>query len=661
VLLLALALLPVAANAGLNVKVSLNYDSTVSTLYRDGDKPQGGSCPTGFTCAAIGTAPLCDVSKIDDDTVDIAVVSQNEEVGGCAVYKTASTDQDLHIEVEFDSLIEGFSGNYTTVAAFIHEGTTTANTTGMHSSWQALGANTRICKFSGGDVDESGQFGGAGTIPEIYLLQYDDSTDTIQCAYGTNGSDWTQIGNDTTDTLTFPVKYGVIATSYNATVSSTLRADLIVADATLETIGTTPTPGTSDTPAYSDPLVGVTLLGGRNAVAVANTAELDAALPGTCGDTITLADGTYTGNKTLSTQCPANNPIIITGSGDYGETASGKWHTTGNQYIVKHLKFSGSGAQVKCQGTNNHILANKFSDTRGSAIQLTGEKEGNKAVEEGNTQQCEVAYNSFTGPGSCTTAQTTFGQAIRMSNGPTGVFSAQEDVWIHHNYIFDWSQPPNVECDQNDMIEFGEAPYVWVTTTGISAYVEDNIFDNFKNTTYGGIIDQKIGGNYILRNTFINSANGAAISHRQGVGSVWEGNYVEGGKMLMRNDATKAVCNYLAPGSTLKINAGKTEANSTTNSQPRCEACLAAGNIGALEVGYDANGIYTQFPALNTVVEAHTGAYSVDFETGTVTTNKDVFPPTSYNCTPAVKLNLNQVGPGAESNASAAYKAARGL
>jgi hypothetical protein len=134
---------------------------------------------------------------------------------------------------------------------------------------------------------------------------------------------------------------------------------------------------------------------------------------------------------------------------------------------------------------------------------------------------------------------------------------------------------------------------------------------------------------------------------------------METGRMQLRNNASKAVCNYFGAGQ-LHSMAGNVEANTPGQGQPRCEGCLMAENIGTLVVGYDAGDAYT-IPALNTVVEAHTGTYSTDTETGTVTTNKDVFPAASYDCSPAAKLNLNQVGPDAIANAAAAYKAARGL
>lgn len=633
----------VSAAGGIAVKVGVNFDDTVSTLYRDGEKPQGGACLSGFTCAAMGTAPLCDVDAADADTADIAVISENDEEGGCAVYKEATTDQDIHVELEFNSLVAGNAGNFTSILAFIHEGTATTDTIGMHSSWQALGPGTRICKFDGGGVNESGQFGGTGTLPERYILQYDDSEDELRCGYGSDGTAWTSIGDPVTVTLSFPLKYGIIATSYDPVLSSTLRADHVVADGTIETI--TPAPGdTSETADYVDPLDGVTLLGGRNPVAVANTAALDAALPGTCGDTITLGNATYTGNKTLSTVCPTNNPIIITGSGDFNEIITGRWTTTGNQYIIKNLQLSGTDAGFTCRGTNNHVLANEFVGTNGNAVQLE--------VAASPGQQCEIAYNKFYDPGACPGSG--FNQAIKMNTGGNGQFNTvQQNTWIHHNLFLNWNQ---TNCFQADVIELGESAYDWVQVSGANAYIDSNLFDNFLNNTFSGVMDLKIGGNIVRRNTVINSGSASTISHRLGIASTYDANWIATGRLQTRNPDTIAVCNRIR-GSKLYVMAGTEPPLTENNGQPAALNNHIAGNDGPLEVGYQPNGTYVE-EAEGTLIEDHTGVITLSHE---LTTTNNFDQAATYDCTPAVELQTNQVGPAAITNEPAAYKDPRGL
>ena len=69
------------AAASISVRVAINYDNTVNTQYRLGDKPQGGSAPAGYTVAAWGDATECDIQDSAGTWTVTVANPGNEETG----------------------------------------------------------------------------------------------------------------------------------------------------------------------------------------------------------------------------------------------------------------------------------------------------------------------------------------------------------------------------------------------------------------------------------------------------------------------------------------------------------------------------------------------------------------------------------------------------
>ncbi len=239
--LLAFAmLLPLAASGDLSVKVAINFDGTVDTEYRDGDKPNtgGSGCPSGWTCAAIGDATTCDVEATDSDTWTITASGTNDLGNYCLAYKTAATDQDIHIEAEIGSPWTGHQENFTGCGVVLREGT--AQNDYMAQTWwpsiSPAGFKTGTPATSSpwaGTV--TGQSGASGqSIPRYVALEYDDSETEITGWESDDDATWFQIGSAVTKSLTFPVTYGIFCTSHDPNLSTTFPIDQVEESSTLD-------------------------------------------------------------------------------------------------------------------------------------------------------------------------------------------------------------------------------------------------------------------------------------------------------------------------------------------------------------------------------------------------------------------------------------------
>ncbi len=397
----------------------------------------------------------------------------------------------------------------------------------------------------------------------------------------------------------------------------------------------------SDTPDYIDPVAGVTLLGGRttvNATPASFAADLAAAGAGT---TINLGAGTYGGAVTIDKGFPSNNPLIIKGAANFASILTGIWTTTGNFNIINGVKFNGTGAEIRLRGTNNKALACGFTGTEQTAVQLS--------VEGSPGEANEIAYCEFSFPNIVTANQ--FRQAIKMNTAGSGQpQTAQDDVWIHHNYFHDWD---TTGYNQGDLIELGESgTYDWVKTRRIGCYIEDNLIERFER---GGneCMDLKIGGLVVRRNTNRLGTN-TKITQRQGEGSIFESNYLNPGTISAFSRDQIIVGNEVQGGN-IRVNAGEIGPDEFTNLHNAAFDTLATGNIGTLSVGHVTNANY-DVAADGTIIEDHTGTINFDLDTNT-TDNRN--GPSSRNFVPAVELQIADVGPAALANASVAYLAAR--
>ena len=176
---------------------------------------------------------------------------------------------------------------------------------------------------------------------------------------------------------------------------------------------------------------------------------------------IVLADGTYSNDYTISTSCAASSPLRIVGEGTagWGANASGDWTIDGARVIVTGIDFVGGRARI--EGTNNKIVANRFSGWTGNAI----------AFNDVNGTEGEVAYNEIYSPAaftptSCPDETTEFRMGLRMTTSSNLSASVHTDLWIHHNYFHDFPDKPcdNFSSGQSDAIELGEANYSGTAT-----------------------------------------------------------------------------------------------------------------------------------------------------------------------------------------------------
>lgn len=425
---------------------------------------------------------------------------------------------------------------------------------------------------------------------------------------------------------------------------TSINADTVISEN--EACPSTPPPpiSQSDTPDYQDPLATCSGLQSRRVVSVSNATALQQAMNNaSCGDTIQLAGGSYGSNLALSKSCPANNPVIVKGAANFASVATGRWTTTGARNIITGIKFSGSSSGVNCRGTNNKIIGNRFTGTGGNAIQLSAEASAAVA--------CEIAYNELYNPAAGCVGAGEFKQAIKMNTAGSGQSTtAQKNVWIHHNYFRDWT---SAGCNQGDVIEIGESgQYDWVPNLQLGMYIEDNLIDNYTRSGQAAF-DIKIGGNVIRRNTIVNSTN-VRIQGRQGIGSIWESNWIGSGALMVNNRDNIVVCNRVR-GQNIRVQAGTQEPAELGNGYPRAVDTLVAGNDGPLLVGHQYNSNY-DLAATNTTIEDHTGSISFGLHTGTVNNSGS---PSSYVCPAAVELSPSQVGLAAMDQAPASYLTCR--
>ena len=412
---------------------------------------------------------------------------------------------------------------------------------------------------------------------------------------------------------------------------------------------------TSVTPDYADPVSSVSLLNGRVAIGVANDAELSAALNAvTCGQDIMLATGLYQANHEVSISCPANNPVRIVGAAGFSAVLNGTITLNGARTILTGARITGN---VFCHGTNNKIIANQFTGWSGNAINPGGNNTS------GNSQ-CEIAYNEAWSPapwGLDTGSNTQFRMFIRMTTGGNGQSSsAHRDVWVHHNFVHDMPEKPNpnrFSSGQSDAMEPGESNYDWTPSFDCGWYIESNLHEAHRQTGGGAVYDLKCGGSVVRYNTIRDSGN-PRIDVRFGHSSVLESNWFETGGSSIGGNGNKLLCNRFGSGDLgIRILAGNVPFNSSENKHPQARDTLVSGNIGSLRIGHQYSSDYT-FPAMNTVVENHTGSISLVAESGTIDRRNQAG---SQTCSPAVELTRDNVGPAALAGASPAYRNARGL
>jgi hypothetical protein len=403
--------------------------------------------------------------------------------------------------------------------------------------------------------------------------------------------------------------------------------------------------GVSDTPDYVDPVAGIILQGGRTIVNVSTDSALTTALNNAeAGDTIRLATGTYTTDRTLNQSFPMDNPLIIESAVNFGAVITGRWNNRGAYNILNGLLFSGTSALLAMQGINCKALACGFTGTRSKAIQLS--------VEGLTGRESEIAYCEFWELNEDNNGDL-FRQAIKMSTGGDGLpESAQDDVWIHHNWFHDIQTKFSTwEYGQGDLIEWGESgQYNWALSRRIGLYFEDNLIERFERGS-NVTMDMKIGG-YVVRRNTQRGGGASTFTTRFGGNGILESNYMNPGgikcfgrdNIIVGNDV-----DYIYP------QAGEIAIDTFTNLHHPAYDNLITGNIGTVNVGRQPNANYNVAADGNTI-EDHTGNVLFSLETNTTDDRNEL---SSRNFEPVVELQVSDVGPNALANAPTAYRAAR--
>jgi hypothetical protein len=246
-----------------------------------------------------------------------------------------------------------------------------------------------------------------------------------------------------------------------------------------------------------------------------------------------------------------------------------------------------------------------------------------------------------------------------------------ENAWIHHNLFRDFPDKPvpsDYGSGQTDALEWGQTNVrAWVPSFNSGLYFEYNmLLRHLQGGSIGaGSVDFKVGGVVARYNTFIDSPGRMDQRGPTGdgftPGSVFESNYFDGVSrgMVIHGRAVELIGNEVNGGS-ITLRAGGSECdekNPSGSYHSRTCSAFVAGNDSTLRVGIMA-GPGTVLPSTGTVIEEHTGSISFSNHVNT-TDNRS--QSTSVNFVPAAALTESEVGPDAIVNATAAYKAARGL
>jgi hypothetical protein len=156
----------------------------------------------------------------------------------------------------------------------------------------------------------------------------------------------------------------------------------------------------------------------------------------------------------------------------------------------------------------------------------------------------------------------------------------------------------------------------------------------------------------VRHNTVIDSPGGR-IDIRAGIGSTLESNWQEDGGSDVHGGNHRVIGNYMRGGSGINLMSGDHDWNyGASSSHNRAYNVFVAGNdTNALIVGKSFYAAMEAYPALDNIIEAHSGS------TPTLKVEQDtaINAATNVSFSPPFKLMTSEVGPTAISQASAAY------
>lgn len=191
--IVALALLSLTATAAVSVRLSPNWDGTLNTKYPNGDKPIGGECPAGWTCAAKGDGggTIAEVSATEFDFVVFGTSAR-------AKYKYAYQDAGTGDVQLIARITNTYAGNLNASTGFgigLTEGTTDASF--WHQCFSLYTGAEAVRSTSGtGSGDLVTTDGSPGqSRPRYVAMTYDVSAHVSKCHESANGSTWTEVAS----------------------------------------------------------------------------------------------------------------------------------------------------------------------------------------------------------------------------------------------------------------------------------------------------------------------------------------------------------------------------------------------------------------------------------------------------------------------------------
>lgn len=674
--LLAGLLLSLSAAWGISPDTATGLGGHKLSTDRLGTGTPTPACPTGYDCTALGTSVTqCTVGDVAG-VITFTVRNDEDEVGVCPAMKAYVSETDWHCEFSLTSVSGG--GQYAGAGCEISQ------SDGDYSTPDPKA----YCWYSDGHVRKKYDVGRAGEVrtvstdvlvPGAFKIgsEYKASTNEWKCGYIVAGVFY-QVGTTET-TLAFNSGVrGRFSTAYSLVSTATIVTGAWEDTTTLDPYvdagepGPDP-PGPSDTADYETvyptyALTGVTLAGGRTTCNATNASTLTTCLAAsTCGVTIQLSAGTFTGTFTETTDCPATTAIVIQGAANLGSTVTndasggtGPFTVNGDRVILKGIRFTRQALQVNIGGTNVHVLANDFYDWRDRAVSF-----------EAGGAGAEIAYNEFHDPRAWQSGET--GTPLRMGIRSNSELDFHDAAWVHDNHFHDFPAKPDpniYSSGQSDAMEVGHSPQrqecVDLTEQW---YIERNLIERHLGTS--GIVDLKCGRNVARYNTVLASPGGR-IDIRSGNRMTLESNWQEGsGGSNVHGRGNRIIGNYMRGGAGIELIAGNsancdTAVAGSSDHTPACATTIAGNNVNGYTVGKDF-GPQTVAVTTTTLEECDTTTIVTGGGAGTSTVTLSLQNTTTNNCgsatainfTLATKLTTGQVGPSAFAGASAGYRAPR--
>jgi hypothetical protein len=340
------------------------------------------------------------------------------------------------------------------------------------------------------------------------------------------------------------------------------------------------------------------------------------------GDTILLANGTYSGSFQPARSGIAGAPITIRAANRLGAVLTGTLSLSGRSHIWVFGLDVRSSRAFQVAGDHNRIEACRI--TGSSAIKLTSGASYNA-----------IGYNQFSGTSSGPDI------LLELTQGQINVGKTAKGNRIFRNHFVATPSASSYAC-----IYIGEQKLTNYPDTG--TVIEYNFFDRILRNS---VLRLKANGCTVRYNSVVNNgeksqAGCARMDNRNGNRNLFLANYLQGNRGMVIHDSDNKVFGNVLSGkfTNLDIMAGVT-ANSADAAHPPCVRGQFDGNSGKVRVGWEYYNAGTILRAENNAIRAHRTVADVKLYTWQRATQ---FYTSSANAVgQAFLLSAGQVGPGA--------------